>query len=456
MPLADAATDVLRCTIGMRNTVVALAMLLFMVAGCGEAPRAEAPLPREDAIPAGATDGLLHATAGTDATAVAEGFEPLSGAKAYFGTLGSAAYRIEIPLDWNGGLLLWARGFRGYGPEVAAEIPPEALRQAVISDGFAWASSSFSQNAYVAALGANETLVLKRYFADRFGPPTRTIIAGESMGGHVTVLSVERFPGEYDGGLSLCGVVAGEEWYDYLLAWPLAAEFISGVELPLEDGKSAVADALESQVLPALGPPESPTLQGRAFASVIRELTGGPRPFFDEGYLEAYQFNFGLISGDPGREMEVTRAASTLDFDFRADPGLGFDGETINAGVRRMAPDATLRDPVAHPGTAPTTGDLQAPLLTLHETGDLTVPISLEVSYMEKVEAAGRGDLLVQRAIRGAGHCKFSDAELVAAWHAIGAWVGGGPKPAGDDLSGDLADAGRAFTIPPRPGDPGP
>src|SRR5690606_26450432 len=148
----------------------------------------------------------------------------------------------------------------------------------------AWASSSFSQNAYVAALGANETLLLKRYFAQRFRPPTITLIAGESMGGHITVLSLERFPSEYDGGLALCGVVAGEEWYDYLFAWPLAAEFIAGVSYPLADGKAAVAGVLESRVLPALGPPESPTRLGQAFASVIRELTGGPRPFFEEGF----------------------------------------------------------------------------------------------------------------------------------------------------------------------------
>ena len=433
----------------MRNTRIVLVIVLCVfIGGCSGTPK-----PTADPTPAISVAGLLNATAGTDATAIAEDFEPLPGAKAYVGMLEDAAYRIEIPANWNGGLLLWARGFRGYGPEVQAELPPRALRQAVIADGFAWASSSFSQNAYVAALGANETLLLKRYFAERFEPPTLTIIAGESMGGHITVLSLERFAGEYDGGLSLCGVVAGQEWYDYLWGWPLAAEFISGATLPLDDGKAAVAEALESQVLPALGSPESPTLRGRAFASVIRELTGGPRPFFEEGYREAYQFNFGLISGDPAREMEVSRAASTLEFDYRADPGLGFDADEINEGVRRLAPNAVLRDPATHPGTAPTTGDLQAPLLTLHETGDLTVPISMELSYREKVEAVGRGDLLVQRAIRGAGHCKFSDAELVAAWDALVAWIGGGPKPRGDDLSGDLSEVGRAFTDPSRPGD---
>ncbi|HMO96924.1 MAG TPA: hypothetical protein PKD27_12465 [Tepidiformaceae bacterium] len=434
----------------MRNTLTALLLAIFLFAGC----RSSAGSTTDPALPT-PDEGLLTPTAGVVANPAAAGFEPLPGAQAYFGMLRGAAFRIEVPRDWNGGLLLWARGFRGYGTEVSAELPPAALRQAAIQGGFAWASSSFSQNGYIAALGANETLLLKRYFAARFGEPATTIIAGESMGGHITVLSLERFPGEYDGGLALCGVVAGQEWFDYLLGWPLAAEFIAGVSLPLEDGKAAVERVLESRVLPALGRPENATLRGQAFASVIRELTGGARPFFDEGFRKAYRYNFGLVTGDPAREMEVSRAASTQELDYRADPGLGFDGEVINLGVRRVAADATLRDPETHPGTAPTTGELHAPLLTLHETGDLSVPISLELSYRQKVDAAGHGDLLVQRAIRAPGHCQFSDTELAAAWEAIVTWVAGGPKPPGDDLSGGLAGAGMAFTQPLRPGDPG-
>jgi hypothetical protein len=94
-------------------------------------------------------------------------------------------------------------------------------------------------------------------------------------------------------------------------------------------------------------------------------------------------------------------------------------------------------------------------LLTLHNTGDLFVPISMEQSYRRKVDEAGKGDLLVQRVIRAAGHCKFSEAELQTAWDDLVEWVETGDQPAGDDVLGDLSDAGREFTTPLREGDPG-
>jgi hypothetical protein len=268
-------------------------------------------------------------------------------------------------------------------------------------------------------------------------------------------LSLENFPEEYDGGLSLCGVVAGEEWIDYLVAWVMAAEFVAGFELPLDQGSASVTEVLESKVLPALGPVEAPTLPGRAFESVIRNLTGGPRPFFVEGYRKAYPFNFGLVTGDPGRVMASTRAATNEGVDYRADPGLGLDNEVLNRAVRRLPADPALRDPAKHPDTAPTTGQLRSPLLTLHETGDLTVPISAEQSYRKKAEAAGNGDLLVQRIIRSGSHCEFSDAEITQAWNDLAQWVAGDQKPGGDDVLADLSDAGRTFTNPVRPNDPG-
>jgi fermentation-respiration switch protein FrsA (DUF1100 family) len=103
----------------------------------------------------------------------------------------------------------------------------------------------------------------------------------------------------------------------------------------------------------------------------------------------------------------------------------------------------------------PTTGKLTAPLLTLHGTGDLFVPISQEVQYLASAKAAGAEDLLVQRAIRSAGHCEFSDAEVGQAFTDLVSWVQDGVKPAGDDLSGDLSNIGLAFTDPLREGDPG-
>lgn len=391
----------------------------------------------------------------TASTPVVEPFDPLPGARAFSGVLGATAYRIEVPERWNGELLLWAHGIHGFAPEVHAANPPEALRKALIAGGFAWAASSYSQNGFVPGVATNDTLLLKRHFVERFGPPKRTYIAGNSMGGNVVTLALENFPEEFDGGLSFCGVVAGEEWIDYLLAWGTAAELAAGVVLPLDEGPARVTTTLETQVLPALGPADAPTTRGQAFRSIIRNLTGGPRPFFAEGFESIYRLNFGLITGDPGRNLPSTRAASTVGIDFQADPGLGFDGEAANRAVRRFEADVSLRDSARHPDTAPTTGKIRDPLLTLHETGDLVVPISMEQSYRRKAEDAGTASLLVQRVIRASTHCEFSDEEITSAWAGLVAWVAGGPKPAGDPILGDLSDSGRKFTDPLRPGDPG-
>jgi hypothetical protein len=83
------------------------------------------------------------------------------------------------------------------------------------------------------------------------------------------------------------------------------------------------------------------------------------------------------------------------------------------------------------------------------------VPITIAQAYRRAVERAGNGHLLVQRAIRNAGHCTFSVAEQAQAFDDLVRWSMGGVRPDGDDLLADLRDIGRRFTTPLRSGDPG-
>lgn len=76
-------------------------------------------------------------------------FDPLPGAEAYWGldeNPGAAAdgWRIEVPANWNGGLVLWAHGYRGVEPELTVDDPP--LRAYFIAKGWAWAASSYRAN----------------------------------------------------------------------------------------------------------------------------------------------------------------------------------------------------------------------------------------------------------------------------------------------------------------------
>jgi hypothetical protein len=93
--------------------------------------------------------------------------------------------------------------------------------------------------------------------------------------------------------------------------------------------------------------------------------------------------------------------------------------------------------------------------LTMHGTGDLFVPIFIEQSLERAVAAAGKDSLLAQRIYRIAGHCGFSQPEMIKAYADLAAWVHKGTKPEGDNVLGDLTDAGKRFTDPLRPNDPG-
>jgi len=204
-----------------------------------------------------------------------------------------------------------------------------------------------------------------------------------------------------------------------------------------------------------LGTATAPTDIGLQYLSAIRSLSGGPRPFFLEGFALQVTANFGYALADPGRSSLPFQAATNEGVRYGIDPATGLTADALNAKVRRLAPVAGARDAAAHPDAVPTSGRISDPLLTLHNTGDLFVPISMEQSYLAKAKAAGTAGMLVQRAIRAAGHCQFSDAERLAAWNDLVAWVRDGKKPAGEDLSGDLSNAGMAFTNPLRAGDPG-
>ncbi len=450
---------------GGRRALFVLAAIVLITAGCGK----KADSGNNNAGGATATPitngqpAVASTAAATSSDVAPDGrtyvitnprFDPLPGARALYGVLGGAAYEIEVPQSWNGELVLYAHGFTGDDPIVFVQMPP--LRQYFIEHGFAWAATSDATSGYNPDQGLHDTLALRDAFIQQVGAPKRTYIDGTSMGGHVVVSAMEQHPELFAGGYSECGVVAGVEELDYLVSYSALAAYVTNTALPITD-RAAYLAAVRAKLLPALGPASQPTQAGVQFEALVESLTGGPRPWRHQGFLDRRSANFEVAATeDPQHLSLAARAATNLGVRYTVDPSAGIDIARLNALIPRLPADPAARNAAAHPDFAPRTGKLKAPLLTLHTTGDHFVPISLEQDYRRIVDAAGAGDLLVQRAIRRPDHCQFSSAELERGFSDLVNWVEHGVKPEGDDLSNpDLTNAGLRFTNPLLPGDPG-
>jgi pimeloyl-ACP methyl ester carboxylesterase len=381
-------------------------------------------------------------------------FEPLAGARALFGSEDGSTYQIEVPANWNGEAVFFAHGFRGAVKELTITAPP--IREHLITNGYAWAASSYSQNGYEPGVGADDMLALQDVFAREVRQPARSYLYGQSMGGHVMALVMEQQPTAFDGALAECGAIGGSGILDYFLSWGVVSGHVVGVDLSsVARDAEKLGESFSNVILPALGEATAPTREGQSFASVIENLTGGERPFFREGYEMSFAMNFTILEGAVASPGAANAAAQNTHVTYEIGEGFGFTSEELNRDVPRVQANPGGRDPELQPDFADNTGRIERPVLTIHGTGDVFVPISLEQTYRRRVEAAGRGDLLVQRAIRRPGHCNFSEQEREAAFDDLVTWVRDGAKPAGDDLLGDMRDVGRTSTVPLEPTDPG-
>jgi pimeloyl-ACP methyl ester carboxylesterase len=423
---------------------VAVAFALTLAAFAAERPRAEVGKPGVTPVPCPQQEWQLGDAA----------FEALPDAKAFFGKYDGGLYRIEIPEKWNGDLVLFAHGFvTNSGPNGSTlRVGNHRFRDHLVKEGYAWAASSYRCNGYVPGQGLVDTMLLSDLFKQTNGgrAPARTYLTGESMGGHVTLLGMQEFPTAFAGGLAMCP--AGPELFDFYAAMSAAAEVVTGVQFHADSVQQDLAKMTE-----VVGKPPDYTDKGRELASIEIQVSGGPRPFAMEGLTSRFVANFGTSQAALlGSTTPSNRAVDTAHIRYAIGDGFGLSADTLNAKVRRKTGDPDMRGANGpYEEVVPFDGKIRRPLMTMHGTGDLYVPIFLEQTLKRAVKAAGNDALLTQRVYRIGAHCQFSQPEMTKAFDDLVAWVKTGQKPRGDDVDGDLTNAGLTFTNPLRPNDPG-
>jgi hypothetical protein len=349
-----------------------------------------------------------------------------------------AAYDIEVPPSWNGELVMWAHGFRGNGTVLTVDPPGFGLRQKLLDEGYAWAASSYYANGYDVRAGVLGTKDLALLFRRLVRPPRRTMIAGVSMGGHVVGRSIEQFPGLYAGALPMCGVLGDDALFDFFLDYNVVAQGIAGIRaFPppadyLTNAVPRIQAALGFDTLRPGGPDTTNDL-GKQFRAIVINRSGGQRPGAEQAVAVWKDFLFGLGVQGTGSNLAENPGLIATNVGRRYEPNSPVD---VNGTVQRVP----LADPKARftkrlIESPQIFGRPSAPVLSLHDLGDLFVPFSMEQIYRADVVRHGRGGLVVQRAIRAAQHCEFSNVEAGQAWDDLAAWVHRGVKPAGDDVT---------------------
>lgn len=342
-----------------------------------------------------------------------------------------SVYRLVRPSNWNGILLLYAHGYVSKDEPVAITPDSELVISIAVSQGFAVAVSSFSENGYVIKDGTQRTHQLLGLFTSKFGRPARVYVAGASMGGLIAIRLIERWPTEFAGVLPACAMAGGlARQYDYSLNVRVLFDlFYPGVLPGTAVDVPPGLDANQDIVIPAIA-----AMTGNPSGAVaIASITQTPVPFANGP--ELFESIATALVGAAGYPeiLELTHGAPYFDNTATAytgalpAPTLAF----INATVQRFAGSPAGRNALGHNYTP--TGDLRIPALTLSTFRDPVVPGFHRLAYAQEVAARGGADLLVQRSVSGTfggyGHCTFTPQELTDAFLDLVVWGEFGVKP---------------------------
>jgi len=410
---------------------------------------------------------LLAACAGGSSSAASHP-SPSGGPRTYSGTIGGAAYSVEVPARWNGTLFLYSHGYVAPGSANPAAAAPDAgIGEWMLGQGFALAASAYSSTGWAIEDALHDQVALLDWFGSNVGKPQRVIAWGGSLGGIITAGLVQEHPDRFAGALPICGVLAGgvAAWntgLDGAYAFKTLLAPATGLQLVHITNPDANLKAA-SAAIAAL--PQTPQTKARiALVSALTDLPGwflptNPEPAAtDYGAMVAAQtqwetrVDFGFAfsyraelekraGGNPSwnvgvdyrkqlaqsadrTEVEALYAAAGLD--------LGADLSRLNAGAN-IKPDPAAVDYLDR--NISFDGSLSIPVLTMHTTADGLVVPQDETAYADVVAKAGKQDLLRQVFVRRAGHCAFTNAEVIVLIQKLlkrldtGSWDDGALKP---------------------------
>lgn len=365
--------------------------------------------------------------------------------------LRGAAYRIVVPENWNGTLLVFARGYSAQttAVEVAFLVEEQLLERGYALAGSALRSAGIRLDQYTLDLK-----YLTDLFKQKVAKPEHIVIYGISMGGDLTLRSMEKFPGTYDAGIPLCAGGAGlirytsskfsfALAYDAAFGWDPSWGFVEDVRDDLE----FYGDVWFAKAYDEFFTPTYPANFARwEFVRLVNNLPledyymyDGPLPMPPAGISNMYFSTFEraqLEGAAGGRVSQNIGYVYSLSADDRAylqalDPALDLDAmlAQMNAmtGIKADPWALAFMERIGE-----FSGRVQGPILMAHTVKDGVNPVEHTTEYAKLMASVGTEDLLTRVYSGLPGHCNFTEEQMLALFEAMDAWLATGDAPTPD------------------------
>ncbi|MBI1740979.1 MAG: alpha/beta hydrolase, partial [Candidatus Koribacter versatilis] len=284
-----------------------------------------------------------------------------------------------------------------------------------VKAGYAVAQSGYSAGGWAVEQAVVDTEVLRQYFAEKYGKPTETYVSGDSMGGLLTVLMIEKYPDTYDAGLALCGVIgAAPSFMQRAFDERVVFDYYFPGLLPSPAKVPAsyeMSETLTRKVLHALNAKPAAAAAVRSYTEVHsnRELADGI--VFLTYILKDLEQRSG---GNPfdNRNTIYTRLPAS---------------DTVNDRIARYEADQGALTYLQQFYTP--TGKLTRPVLAVHTTYDPLVSPAIPSDYSLVAREAGSGQFFVQQYVKHGGHCNIKPAEVEHGFTELVTWKKNGKAP---------------------------
>jgi hypothetical protein len=321
--------------------------------------------------------------------------------------------QLCVPENWNGQLIIYAHGYVSEFEPLRLPDEANTFSPIISSLGFAFATTSFSQNGLAIQQGLQEIIQLKNTFAKKFGNPSITYITGASQGGIITALALERYPQLFNGGLSLCGPCGDfQRQVNYYGDFRVLFDYFFKGVLPgsVETIPDELIQHWETIYVPKiLNAIRSNPLATRKLLAVGQApYEDGNQSTIEETVIRVLWYNVFAT-----RDAVLKLGGKPFENKDKVYFGSGnfFEDIRINTQVKRYVADATAKATIAQ--LYETTGNLNVPMVMEHTTKD---PIQLfwHLSlYGLKTIKQGKAFNFTGIPVIRYGHCTFNEVEVL-------------------------------------------